>query len=189
MSPFSLLEELRAAMAQTAPEELVQLERAVRAAIQKALSPKPAALAGEGLIEIFCDGACSGNPGPGGWGAVIRQDGLEQELSGGAQRTTNNMMELTAAIEAVSLTPAQAQVQVTTDSQYVVKGMTEWIHGWKKRGWKKADGEPVLNQDYWQRLDEVCRERRVKWVWVKGHAGHRENERADELARGGIPKD
>jgi len=137
------------------------------------------------LIEIFTDGACSGNPGPGGWGVVLRWRGHEKELFGGAPETTNNRMELQAAIEGLAALKRNAPVALYTDSTYVKDGITKWIFGWKKNGWKTAAKKPVKNEDLWKRLDELVRENEVTWHWVKGHAGHPENERADELARRG----
>jgi len=140
------------------------------------------------LVEIFTDGACSGNPGPGGWGAILRFRGTEKELSGGETPTTNNRMELMAAIEGLKALKRPAQVRVWTDSVYVRDGITKWIHGWKRSGWKTADKKPVKNVDLWQALLEAAKPHDVEWRWVKGHAGHPENERADALARGGIAK-
>jgi ribonuclease HI len=134
------------------------------------------------VIVAYTDGACSGNPGPGGWAAVIVNDGEREEISGGAPATTNNRMELTAVIEALRRVPAGAPVTVVTDSQYVLKGMTSWVAGWRKRGWRTATGGPVLNQDLWEALAALVGSR-VTWEWVRGHSGHRENERVDELAR------
>jgi len=145
------------------------------------------AAAGESsLVEIFCDGACSGNPGPGGYGAILRCNGHEKELSGGEPHTTNNRMELTAALEALRQLTRPCSVTVTTDSQYLVKGMTEWIRGWQAKGWKNSKKETVLNRDLWEQLLEVCSRHSVRWVWVRGHAGHVENERCDLLAREAI---
>ncbi len=138
-------------------------------------------------VEIFCDGACSGNPGPGGYGALLRYAGRVRELSGGASDTTNNRMEMTAALEALRLLTRPCRVLITTDSQYLVKGMTEWIFGWQKNGWRNSKKEPVLNKDLWELLLELSKGHSVKWHWVKGHAGHPENERCDQLAREGIP--
>ncbi|MBF0283897.1 MAG: ribonuclease HI [Magnetococcales bacterium] len=138
------------------------------------------------LVEIFTDGACSGNPGPGGWGALLRWGGHEKELRGFSPHTTNNRMELLAAIRALQSLKRPCAVRLTTDSAYVKNGITQWIHGWKKRGWRKADHQPVENVALWQRLDEVTQSHEVKWEWVKGHAGHVENERADRLAREAI---
>jgi ribonuclease HI len=140
----------------------------------------------ENLVEIFTDGACSGNPGPGGWGAILRFRGQEKELSGGETPTTNNRMELMAAIEGLKALKRPAQVRVWTDSVYVRDGITKWVHGWKRSGWKTADKKPVKNVDLWQALLEAAKPHDVEWRWIKGHAGHPENERADALARGGI---
>ena len=137
-------------------------------------------------VEIFTDGACSGNPGPGGWGAVLRAGGREKELSGGAAETTNNRMELQAAIEALNALKRPCNVVLTTDSAYVRNGIESWLRGWKARGWKTADNKPVKNVDLWRALDEANQRHSVEWRWVKGHAGHPENERADELARAGM---
>jgi ribonuclease HI len=137
-------------------------------------------------VELFTDGACSGNPGPGGWGVILRFKGAEKELCGGEPDTTNNRMELLAVIEGLSALKRACEVDVYTDSQYVMKGISEWIFSWKKRDWKTADNKPVKNVDLWQRLDALVRGHKVKWHWVKGHAGHAENERADELARQGL---
>lgn len=134
-------------------------------------------------VEIFTDGACSGNPGPGGWGAILRYGDKERELSGGEKDTTNNRMELMAAIIALETLKEPCEVSLTTDSKYVMDGITKWIFGWKKKNWKKADNKPVLNADLWQRLDVANARHKVNWNWVKGHAGHAENERCDELAR------
>jgi ribonuclease HI len=134
-------------------------------------------------VEIFCDGACSGNPGPGGWGSILRYGNHEKELSGGAAATTNNRMELTAAIAALESLTRPCQVVLTTDSQYLVKGMTEWLAGWQKRGWVNSKKEPVLNRDLWERLADLAQKHQITWRWVRGHNGHAENERCDELAR------
>ncbi len=138
-------------------------------------------------VDIYADGACKGNPGPGGWGVLLLAGGHERELCGGEAMTTNNRMELTAVIEALSALTRRSRVRVYTDSQYVQKGISEWIHGWKRRGWLTADRKPVKNADLWRRLDEVARGHEIEWHWVKGHAGHAENERADALANRGIP--
>jgi ribonuclease HI len=138
------------------------------------------------VIEVYTDGACRGNPGPGGWGALLREGGRERELHGGEPATTNNRMELTAVIRALQALAPGARVRVTTDSQYVQKGISEWIHAWKRRGWRTADRKPVKNVDLWMQLDEAARAHQVEWHWVKGHAGHPENERADALANRGI---
>ncbi|MFC7054146.1 ribonuclease HI [Hansschlegelia quercus] len=139
-----------------------------------------------GAVEIFTDGACSGNPGPGGWGAIMRFGMAEKELSGGEALTTNNRMELLAAISALEALKKACAVVVHTDSQYLRDGVTKWISGWKRNGWKTADKKQVKNQDLWMRLDELLKVHKIEWRWVKGHAGHPENERADELARGGM---
>ena len=134
-------------------------------------------------VTIYTDGACSGNPGPGGWGAVLRAaDGRERELSGGEKPSTNNRMELMAAIEALNALKRPCRVNLTTDSNYVRDGITRWIHGWRRNGWKTADRKPVKNAELWQALLEAVEPHRVEWHWVKGHAGHPENERADALA-------
>lgn len=133
-------------------------------------------------VEIFTDGACKGNPGPGGWGAVMRFGELEKELSGGESPSTNNRMELMAAIEALNALKKPCRVSLTTDSNYVRDGITKWIHGWQKNGWRTADKKPVKNAELWQALLEATKPHRIEWHWVKGHAGHRENERCDELA-------
>jgi ribonuclease HI len=138
------------------------------------------------VVHIYTDGACKGNPGPGGWGAVLAWNGTERELFGGEATTTNNRMELTAVIEALSALTRPCRVLLHTDSQYVQKGITEWIHSWKKRGWKTAGREPVKNADLWQKLDEIVRTHDIDWIWVKGHAGDVGNERADALANRGV---
>ena len=137
-------------------------------------------------VEIFTDGACSGNPGPGGWGAILRYGEVEKEMSGGEAETTNNRMELTAAMSALTALKTPCEVDLYTDSKYVMDGISKWIFGWKKNGWKTADKKPVKNVDLWQRLDAALERHEVSWHWVKGHAGHAENERADELARQGM---
>ncbi|HOP20541.1 MAG TPA: ribonuclease HI [Amphiplicatus sp.] len=136
------------------------------------------------MIEIYTDGACSGNPGPGGWGAIIITANERLEISGGESATTNNRMEMMAAIEALKAT--SGPVTLHTDSQYLKNGITDWMRRWKQNGWRTADKKPVKNQDLWQMLDALVSERAVHWKWVKGHAGHPENERADELARQGL---
>lgn len=137
-------------------------------------------------IELYTDGACSGNPGPGGWGVILRMGGHEKELFGGEPDTTNNRMEMMAVIEGLRALKRSVRADIYTDSQYVMKGMNEWIHGWKARGWKTSAKEPVKNVDLWQALDKECARHELKWHWVKGHAGHAENERADALARRGV---
>ena len=138
-------------------------------------------------IELFTDGACSGNPGPGGWGAILRADGHEKELSGGEAATTNNRMELMAVIEGLNALKKSSAVTVFTDSRYVMDGAMSWLANWKKRGWKTADKKPVKNEDLWRALDEAMARHTITWQWVRGHTGHVENERADALARGAIP--
>lgn len=133
-------------------------------------------------VEIATDGACKGNPGPGGWGAVIRSGAREKDLSGGEKLTTNNRMELTAVIEALNALKRPCAVTLSTDSRYVMDGLTKWIHGWRKNGWKTAAKQPVKNADLWQALVEATARHRIAWQWVKGHAGHPDNERADTLA-------
>ena len=138
------------------------------------------------IVDIYTDGACRGNPGPGGWGAILRAGGHEKELWGGEAATTNNRMELLAVIRALDAIKRPVSARVHSDSQYVLKGISEWIHGWKRNGWKTADKKPVKNADLWQLLDEQARRHTLEWIWVKGHAGHPENERADALANRGI---
>jgi ribonuclease HI len=133
-------------------------------------------------VEIFTDGACSGNPGPGGWGTIIRSKGVEKELSGGAKDSTNNRMEMMAVIMGLEALTRPCDVKITTDSQYVMKGMQEWLPGWKRRNWKTAAKKPVKNVDLWQRMEKAAELHTLKWEWVRGHQGHLENERADELA-------
>ena len=137
-------------------------------------------------IEIFTDGACRGNPGPGGWGALLRQGSIEKEIFGGEPDTTNNRMELMAAIQALTAIKAAARVDLTSDSEYVRKGITEWLPNWKKRGWKTAAKKPVKNKDLWQQLEFAAARHETTWHWIKGHSGHRENEIADSLANRGI---
>jgi len=138
------------------------------------------------VVEIYTDGACKGNPGVGGWGALLRARGKERELCGGEADTTNNRMELMGAIAALEALKHPCRIRLHTDSKYVQQGISEWIHGWKLRGWKTAARQPVKNEDLWRRLDAVSNMHEVEWLWVKGHAGHIENERADELANRGI---
>ena len=137
-------------------------------------------------VEIFTDGACRGNPGPGGWGALMRYQGKEKEIWGGQLETTNNQMELKAAIEALKQLKEPCQIVLTTDSQYVRKGITEWLANWKQKAWKNSQRQPVKNKELWQELDALAEQHRIQWHWVKGHSGHPENERADALANKGI---
>jgi ribonuclease HI len=137
-------------------------------------------------VVIYTDGACAGNPGPGGWGAILTSGKHRRELKGGEAATTNNRMELMAAISALEALEAPSRVEMHTDSEYVQKGISSWIHGWKKKGWRTAAGTPVKNAELWRRLEEAQHRHEVKWNWVRGHAGHAENERADELAREGM---
>jgi len=140
-------------------------------------------------IEIFTDGACQGNPGPGGWGVLlIYPDGQQQEFCGGERATTNNRMEMLAAIRALEFFDKPANIRLTTDSQYVTRGINEWLPNWKKRGWRTASGSAVKNIDLWQALDAQIARHQVQWCWVRGHSGHPGNERADQLARDGVPK-
>ena len=137
-------------------------------------------------VELYTDGACKGNPGPGGWGALLRYGDKEKELCGGESDTTNNRMELMAVIEGLKALSRSCEVILTTDSKYVMQGINDWLAGWKRNGWKTAAKKPVKNQDLWQALDEQCARHKIEWGWVKGHAGHAENERADELANRGV---
>lgn len=137
-------------------------------------------------VKIYADGACKGNPGPGGWGALLVKGGIEKELFGGESATTNNRMELTAAIRALDALTRACEVDIYTDSQYVQKGMTEWVNNWKRRGWRTADRQPVKNVDLWQQLETAAARHKVSWHWVRGHAGHEGNERADALANRGV---
>ena len=138
------------------------------------------------MVTIFTDGACSGNPGPGGYGAILVSGGHRREIKGGEAKTTNNRMELMAAIAALEALKRPCTVELHTDSQYLRLGITQWLESWKRNGWRTAARQPVKNDDLWRRLDEAARRHRVEWHWVKGHAGHDENERADELAREGL---
>jgi ribonuclease HI len=137
-------------------------------------------------VDIYADGACKGNPGPGGWGAILQYKGTEKEIYGGAYKTTNNRMELQAVIEALQMLSRPCDVRVYTDSQYVQKGMSEWLDGWKARGWRTADKKAVKNADLWQQLDQLSQQHHIQWQWVRGHAGHVMNERADALANLGV---
>lgn len=139
-------------------------------------------------VELYTDGACSGNPGPGGWGALLRFGEREQELSGGDKQTTNNRMEMLAAIKGLQALKQSCQVELYTDSKYVLQGITEWMVGWKAKGWLTANRKPVKNVDLWKSLDEQVNRHEVNWHWVKGHSGHAENERADQLAREAVPR-
>ncbi|WP_286238690.1 ribonuclease HI [Neptuniibacter halophilus] len=138
------------------------------------------------VVEMFTDGACKGNPGPGGWGVFMRYGESEKQLYGGEQGTTNNRMELMAAIQGLEALNRPCEVVLTTDSQYVRQGITEWITGWKRKGWKNSQNKPVKNADLWQRLDQAAAKHQVDWRWVKGHSGHPENELADQLANKGV---
>lgn len=138
-------------------------------------------------VEIYTDGACSGNPGPGGWGALLRYGKHEKEIKGGEPETTNNRMEMQAVIESLKLLKKRSSVQIYTDSKYVMQGITEWMDGWKAKNWKTASKKPVKNKDLWQEIDSLVQQHDIEFFWVKGHAGHPENERADALARAGIP--
>ena len=143
-------------------------------------------MSNEESIEIFADGGCRGNPGPGGWGVLIKSEGKEKELWGGELDTTNNRMELTAVIRALEALKRPATVRVHTDSQYVQKGISAWFHNWKRYGWRTSDKKPVKNADLWQALDQLAGQQRIEWLWVKGHAGHPGNEQADRLANRGM---
>jgi len=137
-------------------------------------------------VEIFTDGGCKGNPGPGGWGCILKQNDHIKELKGGVPQTTNNIMEMTAVVVALKQLNGPCEIRLTTDSQYVVKGMTEWMKGWIRNGWKTASRQPVKNKELWQELDELSKPHTIKWIWVKGHSGHPENERCDQLANEAI---
>ncbi|MEO8409584.1 MAG: ribonuclease HI [Propionivibrio sp.] len=143
-------------------------------------------MSSEKIVDAYTDGGCRGNPGPGGWGVLLRSAGNEKELCGGEAATTNNRMELTAVIRALETLKRAAVVRVHTDSQYVQKGISAWIHNWKRNGWRTADKKPVKNADLWQTLDALAAQHQIEWLWVRGHAGHPENERADQLANRGI---
>jgi ribonuclease HI len=143
-------------------------------------------MAAEEIVDLYTDGACRGNPGPGGWGVLLRRDRHEKELWGGERDTTNNRMELTAAIRGLEALKRPVRARVHTDSQYVLKGISEWIHAWKKNGWRTSDRKPVKNADLWRELDALRSQHELEWIWIKGHAGHPENERADALANRGI---
>ena len=164
--------------------ERTQAAAAAPAAAPAASPPEagPFPLTATAAVTIWCDGSCAPNPGPGGWGAILEQSGRRMEISGSAPASTNNIMEMTAAIEALRRTPEGAHAVVTTDSRYVMDGITKWVKGWKRRGWTKSDGKPVLNQGLWKELDALVQSRTVRWQWVEGHSGHPENERCDVLA-------
>ncbi len=147
----------------------------------------PGTDANTSVVDIYTDGACSGNPGPGGWGVVLRYKGTDRELAGGEADTTNNRMELMAAIQGLEALTRPMKVRLHTDSTYVRDGIDQWIHKWKTNGWKTAARKPVKNVDLWQRLEAAAAAHQVEWLWIKGHAGHPENERCDELARGAMP--
>ena len=138
------------------------------------------------IVEIFTDGACKGNPGVGGWGALLRTKGKEREMYGGEAHTTNNRMELMGAIAALEVLSRPCHIRLHTDSKYVQQGISEWVHAWKQRGWKTSSKQPVKNEDLWRRLDEAVGRHKIEWIWLKGHAGHSENERADQLANRGV---
>ena len=138
------------------------------------------------IVEIFTDGACKGNPGAGGWGALLKYNGHAQELFGGEKQTTNNRMELLATIRALEALKRPCKIHLHTDSQYVQKGISEWIHSWKQRGWQTANNKPVKNADLWKQLDRLCQQHEIEWIWVRGHAGHAGNEQADALANRGV---
>ena len=140
------------------------------------------------IVDIFTDGACSGNPGPGGWGALLRKGAVEKEISGGEAATTNNRMEMMAAIQALEALKRPTTARLHTDSGYLRDGITKWIHGWKRNGWKTADKKPVKNEDLWKRLEIAMAPHRIEWLWVKGHSGHPENERVDALARAEVKR-
>jgi ribonuclease HI len=144
-------------------------------------------VSGKPSVEIFTDGACSGNPGPGGWGVILRANGVEKELSGGDHATTNNRMEMMAAIQGLAALKAPSSVTLSSDSRYVIDGATQWLAKWKRNGWKTSDKKPVKNDDLWRLLEVEMARHDIKWCWVRGHDGHPENERVDALARGAIP--
>jgi len=167
------------------PESRATASVAVQPSPVQPLVRQPAP--GGQVVEIYTDGACKGNPGRGGWGVVLRYGSVEKELCGGERATTNNRMELMAVIMALEALKRPSPVRITTDSQYVKRGVTEWMAGWKRNGWRTASREPVKNRDLWERLDQALAGHQIAWHWVKGHAGHKENERADRLANHGIP--
>ncbi|MGK0290862.1 MAG: ribonuclease HI [bacterium] len=171
-------------LSETQKQEVKQHVDALQQAVQNTtVAPTTIASAGATSdFQIWSDGACIGNPGPGGWGTIIEYAGQRTEISGYSPQSTNNIMEMTGALEGILKTPVGSKITVTSDSQYVVKGMNEWRKGWKRRNWKKSDGNTILNKEIWIRLDQEDLKRKVTWKWVKGHAGHAENERCDELA-------
>lgn len=139
-------------------------------------------------VDIYTDGACSGNPGPGGWAYLLRWNGQEKEVNGGEKATTNNRMEMTAVIQALKALKQPCAITIHTDSQYVMKGFTEWLPGWQRKGWKNAQGKPVENRDLWEAMLEAAKPHKLAWVWVRGHRGHPENERVDALAVAAVPR-
>ena len=179
---FALREIVNSTLAGMSAAEDKPKKGAVAAREKKASQMEMVGMGSEEEIRIWCDGSCAPNPGAGGWGTIVEAHGDRLELSGASPKSTNNIMEMTAAIEGLKQTSPGSRVHITTDSQYVKNGITQWIKGWKRRGWRKADGEPVLNKELWQALDVLTAERNVKWAWVRGHTGHPENERCDELA-------
>lgn len=188
-----LKEEVSESKLSSIKQEIDQLRRSLSAPISVKKDQDNTAFSSSNIIHIWTDGACSGNQGSngrkggkGGWGALIQTEEGFHEYSGYSPRTTNNIMEMTAALEALKKTELGSTIHLTSDSKYLVDGITQWIHGWKKRNWKKADGSPVLNKDIWVAIDREASQRNVTWKWVKGHAGHIENERCDELAREAI---
>lgn len=173
-----------------APHLLDELNTTIDALLEKVQKQPqdlfPVDTSADNKILIWSDGACSGNPGPGGWGTIVEMAGRRFEFSGSSRRTTNNIMELTGALVGIKQTPEGSSIVLTSDSQYLIKGMTEWLANWKKKGWKKADGAPVLNKELWLELDAESQKRSIRWQWIKGHASHPENERCDKLAREAI---
>ena len=154
--------------------------------IKGILSSKPFTKLSDDKIKIWSDGACKGNPGPGGWASIIQKDGISKEIFGSLPQTTNNIMELTAALEGIRLTPTGSRIVLTTDSQYLINGINDWIVNWKKNSWRKKDANPVLNRELWQELDAEAQLRDIEWKWIKGHSGHPQNERCDQMAKDAI---
>jgi len=197
MSDKGLLAQLEEAILQAPTDRLGEIEQRLKGLIDFASAPvekkanppevvdnnSPLEVSNGEMVYAWSDGSCLGNPGPGGWAYVIRMGAEEWEGSAGKKQTTNNIMEMTGALKALEALPEGTSITLETDSQYVVKGMTQWLRGWKKKNWKKSDGNPVLNQELWKQLDAANQARKVTWKWVKGHAGHAENERCDDLAR------